>query len=446
MKILTFRHIIRKPNGIIFVNRGVISFVFSTYLCHMKQFFQSIEFKRENYPWYVMLLFVFAIPLCKKAIVPLGILFFITLLFSLKKEMLRKRLSTNTPLLLSIAYYLIFAIGLLWTENMKCGIFDLELKLSFLFFPVMFYMLPFQIERRKMKIILKAFVAGSFVAILICLIHATIAFIKLPVVYYTFVSSRLSFLHHPTYFAMFLNFSLIIILVWKRQNKIKDIPVILLSAIIAFFNWLLMSRAGIGTTLIILFVFWVSLFFEKKYKSAIISLLVFAIVSLIAVNTSKYTMQRLRKTEVLVKEITAEPKTQPAKSIDSGSRFVIWKSALNAIRLQPIIGAGTGDVHSVMDQYYSENDMDIALEKSLNAHNQFLQSWVAVGIIGFLLIIAMFVAGFIRNKKNKDLIGAGFLMVCFLTMLIESTLETQSGIVFFSFFYALFLTYRSDEE
>jgi O-antigen ligase len=410
----------------------------------MKRIFQNIHFSRKNLPHYAMMLFAFAVPLHKKAIVPLGFVLLLILLYNFRFTEFQNRFKQNKLLLLSIAYYAIFVLGLLWTENMSEGIFDLEVKLSFLAFPLIFYLYPVQQDKKHHEFILKSFVAGTFVGMLICLVQATFAFIKLPVVYYTFLYSHLSVLHHPTYFAMFLNLSLVILLVWQRQQRIANIPAILLSVVIIFFNWLLMSRSGIVTTIFILFLYWISLFFEKKFKGAVIILLILITGGLIAVNTSKYTMRRINTMGNFFRELAG--KKQEGKTTATDSRFITWSAAIDYIKTKPLMGAGTGDVHDALDDYYRKHHLETALDKSLNAHNQFLQTWVAVGIGGLLLLLAMFTAGLICSRKNRDLIGAGFFVICFLTMLIESTLETQSGVVFFSFFYALFITYRSKEE
>lgn len=390
------------------------------------------------------MLFAFAIPLHKKAIVPLGILLILILIYNFRFSEFRNRFKQNKLLLLSIAYYAIFIIGLLWTENMGEGFFDLEVKLGFLAFPLIFYLYNFQQEKKHHELILKAFVAGIFVGMLICLVQATFAFIKLPVVYYTFLYTRLSVLHHPTYFAMYLNLALVILLVWQRKHRIRHIPAFLLSAVIIFFIWLLMSRSGIATTIIILFVYWISLFFERKFKGAVIILLILLVVGIIVVNTSKYTMRRIHSMGNFFKELSG--KKQGEESNTSDARFITWSAAYESIKEHPLLGSGTGDVQSALNNYYMKNMQQSALEHRLNAHNQFLQSWVAVGTGGFLLLIAMFTAGLIRGRKNRDLIGAGFFIVCFLSMLIESVLETQSGVVFFSYFYALFTTYNSRKE
>jgi O-antigen ligase len=224
---------------------------------------------------YSLMLLAFLVPLHKKLIVPAFILFAFFLLFRFSFAQLFQNIKTKTALLLPMLFYCLSALSLLWTENMSDGLFDLEVKLSFLLLPLLFLMMPFATDEKHTEKILKTYVIGVFVGITICLIWATFQYIKQPVIYYTFVSSRLSIFHHPTYFAMYVNLALIILLYFQRTKKIHHIHAFAGAAILLSFIWLLMSRSGLVTAVIIVFFYWISLFFEKKFKAAIIILLVF---------------------------------------------------------------------------------------------------------------------------------------------------------------------------
>ena len=121
-------------------------------------------------------------------------------------------------------------------------------------------------------------------------------------------------------------------------------------------------------------------------------------------------------------------------------RLEYWKTALEIIQENWIIGTGTGDVQLAFDQQY-EKDNSILLKKNrLRAHNMYLTIWVTFGIIG-LIIFFGFLYSFIRfNIKNKELIGILFFFVMISTFLIEDTIETQMGVSIISLFTGLFLS------
>ena len=77
-----------------------------------------------------------------------------------------------------------------------------------------------------------------------------------------------------------------------------------------------------------------------------------------------------------------------------------------------------------------------------NAHNLFFESWIALGIIGFLSSVSMFVFLFYQaiKSKNKTFISFGLLFL--LLSLFECSLSIRLGIMFFSFFAVLYGQYE----
>jgi len=76
-----------------------------------------------------------------------------------------------------------------------------------------------------------------------------------------------------------------------------------------------------------------------------------------------------------------------------------------------------------------------------NAHNQYFETFVATGIIGFLIFMTwLFYPVFYKRNYNKKrfliLILVGILMINFL---FESALNTISGVMFIAFFYSFLL-------
>jgi len=82
--------------------------------------------------------------------------------------------------------------------------------------------------------------------------------------------------------------------------------------------------------------------------------------------------------------------------------------------------------------------------RSLNFHNQYLQSWAQVGIVGFLLLLYAVIGPlFTKNQHPLFLIFIGLTLVGLLT---ESMFERQSGVLFFAFMYPLLLGLRKDTD
>jgi O-antigen ligase len=102
-----------------------------------------------------------------------------------------------------------------------------------------------------------------------------------------------------------------------------------------------------------------------------------------------------------------------------------------------MIGTGTGDVKDVLNTTYHENNFSYGYEKSLNTHNQYLQSFLALGIIGLLLfVLAITIPWFMRSNYHPLLLMLLFIFA--LNCITESMLEAQRGAIFFALMISIF--------
>jgi len=120
-------------------------------------------------------------------------------------------------------------------------------------------------------------------------------------------------------------------------------------------------------------------------------------------------------------------------------RIIYWKAALAIIRENIWFGVGTGDVQQAFNDYYERNEVNLQRKFWLRAHNQYLTFMVTFGIPGFLIIMTGLLFPCFRKIRYTPFLAAVFLMVSFLSMLPEDTLETQAGVTFFAFFYSFFI-------
>ena len=74
----------------------------------------------------------------------------------------------------------------------------------------------------------------------------------------------------------------------------------------------------------------------------------------------------------------------------------------------------------------------------LNFHNQYIQSFSELGVVGFLLTVAMVIANWIKSIRTKDFIFFFYTLLTTSIMFTESLFERQRGIVFFILLYCIF--------
>lgn len=73
-----------------------------------------------------------------------------------------------------------------------------------------------------------------------------------------------------------------------------------------------------------------------------------------------------------------------------------------------------------------------------NFHNQYIQNFAELGIIGFVLLLLMLFLNLKNALKNKDFLHISFAILMISLFLTESFLWRQRGVVFFTAFYCLF--------
>ena len=94
--------------------------------------------------------------------------------------------------------------------------------------------------------------------------------------------------------------------------------------------------------------------------------------------------------------------------------------------------------------------INFAIDKGINAHNQFFETLISVGIIGVILLLAYFVIPLVLwiKRKQFNMLYFSFLLMIGFNMLFESVFEVQMGIIFFCFFNSLLflMSFRKDKE
>jgi len=124
-------------------------------------------------------------------------------------------------------------------------------------------------------------------------------------------------------------------------------------------------------------------------------------------------------------------------------RFEFWKAAIGVMAQNPVIGVGTGDVQTHMQEQYESMGSQLSQKFRKRPHNQFISLAVAFGILGLIWFGITLVYPIIWNPNKIDKIYFCFLTIALLSMIGEDTLETQAGVSFFAFFNSLLLFVRS---
>jgi len=112
-------------------------------------------------------------------------------------------------------------------------------------------------------------------------------------------------------------------------------------------------------------------------------------------------------------------------SVDS--RVVQAKAAWRLIEQQPLLGYGIDRVQPELDRVYREWNYRFGIKRQLNVHNQFLQLWVGIGLLGMGIWLIGLAYCAIKLNWNRGTQALTIAVV--LLLLTESMLERAMGIV-----------------
>lgn len=396
---------------------------------------------RQNIPRFIYFmanLFAFLLPLSKKIVVFVIILWLILWLIEGGFKNKFKSLLSNYALLLLPAFYLLHVAGVLYSENTDSALFDLEVKLSILIFPILISGTSF--EKARFKIVLLWFVAGNMLSFLICFSNSLVKYFE-NYDYYMLIYYNISIFHHTSYASLYncLSIAILVYLLADKFFSKRVFKIIMIVAIFIFILnvYLMSSRAGI-IAMFAWFVFTL-IYFIIKYKKYLISGILFIAMVLVMFLILKInTRMNMLYHEMgkNISEVIKDPSTYR-----SDDRLAIWYNAVSLIKSNHFYGSGNGDVKNDLEEQYKISGLQILADKKYNAHNQYLETTIGVGFFGLFLLLLVLIWP-LYKKRNYVLYS--FIVLVFVNFLFESMLNTQAGVTFFAFFYALLI--RSDDH
>lgn len=351
-----------------------------------------------------------------------------------------KRMLQNKWTYVLLTFFLIHAFGYFFSVNKEGALSAIEIKLSFLAFPILIGASNY--NELQIKKIVISFVSG-------CVLVSVIDVFRAFYLYFfqdfnAFFYTEFSYFMHPSYFAMYLIFAQLIILLFYPKwlshlsnvtIKIGFISVVFLTAI-----FLCSSKMGLITAFILLPLTFCVILFNKGYKKVIIALIIGLMISIgIAYKLFPTPFERIEQAF----KVTASSETIDKTDAESTAvRILIWKESIKLIETNFVFGTTAGDANDKLVEAYEREGLAGALRKKLNAHNQFLQTFIGTGTIGFILLLLMTVGSLIYGFIKKNYVLSLFSILMIFNFLVESMLQAQAGFVFFAFFFCILTQYN----
>ena len=302
---------------------------------------------------------------------------------------------------------------------------------------------------------------------------------------------------HSAYQAMFTCFSIVLLIYLRiRERVIANWLMYVGITIQLLFVLLLSSRMQIFIMIVLIPSFLIFRYYKQKklYLGIIYTIIIFGIAKLI-MSVPSALNYRYNQTVSHINSIGGD-------NDNSDPRKFIWTEGLKVIKENWLFGVGAGDAKTkliekfsaqILEKPFSNRIIDstsaalksnkkllatiykmsekngISLDEQIiisankkleaknnrynefvkyayNYHNQYLQSFAAIGLFGGLLLLILLVipgVQFLIKKKYLEVVFLFIVGSCFLT---ESMLERQAGVAFISFFYTLLIILKSNNQ
>lgn len=230
---------------------------------------------------------------------------------------------------------------------------------------------------------------------------------------------------HPTYYSLFSLIVVLLVLFTSILNigRKKQFAIITLHIIMIV---LVGSKAGIVSLLFILIIKLTTGIFNKRKFIAISILLAIPIL----------TISLIPSTQIRIKKAIASMsfKKNDLKNSSTNERIILWNSIRDFNTKELILGSGYTNSRQKVYQL-------TGIDK--NMHNQYLQSLISSGLIGFILLIFFL---FLPYIFHQNILVNIFIAIIVFNLLFENMLDRIWGIMIISIFYSLFIFGKMNTE
>jgi O-antigen ligase len=392
----------------------------------------------NEYINYLIVVYAFTLPLSRAAIVFFSAL--IPLLWILEGDFQRKfkLLLLSKVLKVIIAFIVFNLLAVLWSDYMLQA---LEYIQKYWYFLPMFVIFT-SIKKEYISKTLSAFILGMFVSEVISY-----------GIYFewwqfknTLPENPSPFMHHIEY-SVFLAFTALVLLgrIFNEENIKYTLLYIFFFATVSGNLFLTAGRTGQIAFILGLFVL-AMLSFKNKLKAFFVSIILSALVLGIAFNVSTTFYERI----MTGKESLVNVVEKKDYCSSWGSRVGVWIVAEDIMLEHPILGVGVSDNMTEFHNLLSANhpEMECIQGHLMHMHNQYIQVFTQMGLIGLVIFLGIFYA--IIKLPIKDVeyrnIQYVYVVIVLFAFVSEVLYHRQFSMALFALIIGLLLAQNKVEN
>jgi O-antigen ligase len=361
--------------------------------------------------------------------------------------------------------YCLYVIGLLYTPDWKDGLSSLEQKLGLVIIPCIM-VTSISLGEQRQKTVMMFFVYSNVVITIACVVlnivlasHGQQPQINFDI----YTLGRYLYLHGddhtlwlnfsyiglsrfflpPTYLSTFLTFCIIILAYQDPESKTQRFVKYLTIGWFVIFIVMLSSRIGIIQLMLASTVNLFLFLLPRKFpvRESVLSAGFILVICLLIV---LFPVSRFRFIEEpLTTSLTIPTDSKEWNSINL--RLLEWKSAIQEIREHGLTGTGTGGTLDALEERYEKANLG-EFERRYNAHNQYMETYLEIGLPGFLTFIGCLGIPLLFAIKHKNKILLTLVLMIGTACLTTCLFEKNRGLIFYVSFVSLFMFTKPDNH
>jgi len=355
------------------------------------------------------------------------VLYFIYNYFSTKKK---PRLEINNITIVFISIYILAFVSLLWSVDLESSFEGLSQKLSYLILPIVFVFIP-KINTKNITIIFSTFSKAIVFYALYCLSIGLVLYFKnnnINALFYHNLSKPLNGIN-AIYLSTYTAFAILYFFTKKTKQKRDYFYLTLLS----LFLILLSSKLLISVTLFSIIAS--LLYYRKNTKKRVLKTVFLISTLIVTIFISKKIIDRF----------TIEIKNTNYSEVFSKKEFgqvYFWTgTSLRLFQIRAFYellkedrlffkGYGIDASQAMLKKKYVQYNLYPGFY-NYNFHNQYIQIFSELGILGLLFLISIFYFSLKEALVNKNFLFLSFTFLIAILCITESFLWRQRGMVFF---------------
>jgi len=338
------------------------------------------------------------------------------------------QITNNKLAVLSILFFSLHVIGLIWTDDIKWGLTIVKKMSDFLF------LLPILLTITKREYI-KYYISAFILAMTLTeMLSYLVWFEVIDPLHKATVGNPTPTMSHISY-NPYLTFAIYLIAHELLNNESLSSFSKYLYSVFALTMSINMFITGGRAGQVMFFAMITILIFQyynsKKIKAAVLTIIILPSIFMTAYSVSPQFNNRVHQA---IGDLYSYSSGELNTSI--GQRISFTLNSLKIIQENPIIGVGTGDFPNEYKMVNIKNSPDVSL--TVNPHNMYILTTVQLGLLGLIIMLSMFYYQFKFAVTSKITIvrdlGIALPMLFLVIMWSDSYLLGHFTTVLFVFF------------